>query len=83
MQYHVMMDVAELWKYCSRYYRGSKADFDGRYEYFIKDGAQMPVYVALGQNGRIKVTGNEDLVWFAKQAGLEELPVFFSYQRQV
>jgi hypothetical protein len=83
MQYHVMMDVGDLWQYCNRYYRGSKTDFDGRYKYFIKDGAQMPVYVALGQNGRVKITGNEDLIWFAKQSGLQELPVFFSYQKQV
>ena len=83
MQYHVMMLVEDLWQYCSRYYRGSKTDFDGRYKYFIKDGAQMPVYVALGQNGRAKITGNEDLIWFAKKAGVKELPVFFSYQKQV
>jgi len=83
MQYHVMMPVSELWKLCSRYYRGNKTDFDGRYKHFIKDGAQMPVYVALGQNGRARVTGGEDLVWFAKKSGLEELPVFFSYQKQV
>jgi len=83
MQYHVMMPVSELWPHASRYYRGSKTDFDGKYKHFIKSGAQLPVYVALGQNGRVKITGNEDLVWFAKTAGLEELPVFFSYQKQV
>jgi len=54
----------------------------GAYHEFIKDGAQGPVYVAIGRNGRIKITGNEDLVWFAKKAGLEELPVFLSYQLQ-
>jgi hypothetical protein len=43
----------------------------------------MPVYVALGQNGRVRLTGGEDLIWFAKKSGLKELPVFFSYQRQV
>jgi hypothetical protein len=83
MQYHVMVPVEELWPYASRMYRGTKTDFDGRYKYFIKDGAMMPVYVALGQNGRIKVTGNEDYIWFAKKSGLKELPVFFSYQKQV
>ena len=55
----------------------------GRYKYFIKTGPQAPVYVAVGQNGRMKITGGEDLVWFAKKSGLEQLPVFFSYQRQV
>ena len=83
MQYHVMMPVEELWPYSSRFYRGSKTDFDGRYKHFIKSGPQMPVYVALGQNGRVKITGNEDIVWFAKKSGLQEVPVFFSYQKQV
>ena len=83
MQYHVMVSVDELWKYCSRYYRGTKTDFDGRYKNFIRTGPRMPVYVALGQNGRVRLTGGEDLIWFARKSGLKELPVFFSYQRQV
>ena len=53
------------------------------YQDFIQNGTHGPVYVAIGKNGRIRITGNEDLVWFAKKAGLEELPVFLSYQRQV
>ncbi len=53
------------------------------YTDFIKNSAQGPVYVAIGKNGRIRITGNEDLVWFAKKSGLEEVPVFLSYQRQV
>ena len=53
------------------------------YQYFIKNGAENPVYVAVGKNGRIRITGNEDVVWFAKKAGLEQVPVFFSYQMQV
>ena len=57
--------------------------FDGMYKNFIKQGATHPVYVALGKNGRAKVTGGEELIWFARKAGLDELPVFFSYQRQV
>jgi len=83
MQYHVMTPTSELWKLCARYYRGSRLDFDGRYKNFIKNGAQMPVYVSVGQNGRVKITGGEDLVWFAIKAGLDTLPVFFSYQKQV
>ena len=82
MAYSVMLPVEELWTYCSRIYRGDKRDFDGRYRHFIADGAQSPVFVALGQNGRIKITGNEDLIWFAKKAGLKDLPVFISYQKQ-
>ena len=53
------------------------------YHEFIKDGARAPVYVAIGQNGQVKITGNEDLIWFAKKSGLEEVPVFLSYQRQI
>jgi len=83
MAYHVMVPVDELWELCGRYYRGSRQDFDGRYQHFIKYGSQKPVFVAVGRNGRVKLTGNEDDVWFAKKSGLRELPVFFSYQRQV
>jgi len=83
MAYHVMVPVEELWELCGRYYRGSRQDFDGRYHHFIKNGSQQPVFVSVGRNGRIKLTGNEDDVWFAKKSGLKELPVFFSYQRQV
>jgi len=83
MAFHVMMPVEELWSYCATYYRGDKVSFDGNYQDFIANGAQNPVYLAIGKNGRAKVTGNEDIVWFAKESGLEEVPVFISYQRQV
>ena len=86
MRYHVMMSVKELWRYASREFRAPKDVFDDKmnaYQEFIRDGALQPVYIALGMNGRIKITGNEDLVWFAKKAGLEQLPVFISYQKQV
>ena len=53
-------------------------------KYFIKTGPQAPVYLSIGKvNRTAKVTGGEDLIWFAKKAGLKELPVFISYQRQV
>ena len=83
MAYHVMMPVTELIPHMSREFRAPMDGFDGMYQEFIKNGAQAPVYIAIGKNGRVKVTGNEDLIWFAKKSGLEELPVFFSYQRQV
>ena len=83
MRYHVMMPVEEILPYCSREFRAPKDAFDGMYQSFIKNGATSPVYIAVGKNGRVKVTGNEDLVWFAKKSGLQELPVFLSYQRQV
>jgi len=83
MRYTVMMPVEELWSLAATHYRGAAMDFDGRYRHFIKDGPTNPVYLAIGKNGRAKITGNEDVVWFAKKSGLEEVPVFLSYQRQV
>ena len=83
MAYHTMVPVEELLEYMAREFRAPMDAFDGMYQNFIKNGAESPVYVAVGKNGRIKVTGNEDLIWFAKKSGLQELPVFFSYQQQV
>jgi hypothetical protein len=80
---HVMMPVEELSDLCSREYRSDMRDFRGRYQHFIRNGAELPVFLAIGQNGRAKITGNEDLVWFALKSGLEELPVFIRYQKQV
>ena len=83
MAYHVMVPTKELKAFCSREFRAPADFFDGSYRNFIKHGPQVPVYVAVGQNGRVKITGNEDDVWYATKSGLEELPVFFSYQKQV
>jgi len=86
MQYHMMVPTEELWKYCSREYRAPADVFDDKmsqYQEFIATGIDMPIYVAVGMNGRIKITGNEDFVWFAQKAGVKELPVFLSYQKQV
>ena len=83
MQYHEMVNSSELFPYMSRVYRNPKDAFDADYHHFIKYGPQGPVYVAVGKNGRVKITGNEDIVWFAKKSGLEQIPVFFSYQLQV
>jgi hypothetical protein len=83
MRYHVMFPVSELYDLMGREFRAPKDSFDGMYRNFIKNGPSGPVYIALGRNGRAKITGNEDIVWFAKKSGLKEVPVFFSYQRQV
>jgi hypothetical protein len=83
MRYHVMMPVEELLPHISREFRAPKDAFDGMYQNFIKNGATAPVYIAIGKNRRIKVSGNEDLIWYAKRSGLQELPVFLSYQSQV
>jgi hypothetical protein len=82
MSSHVMMPVEELLPLRSARYRGDMNDFRGRYQNFIREGPSAPVFLAIGQNGRAKITGNEDLIWFAQKAGLEELPVFISYQKQ-
>jgi hypothetical protein len=86
MQYHLMASTDELWTYCSREYRAPADVFDAdnvKYQDFIATGADMPVYVAVGMNGKIKITGNEDYVWFARRAGAKDLPVFLSYQKQI
>jgi len=83
MRYNVMVPVEELLPYMGSEYRGDMRDFRGRYQEFIKNGATAPVFIAIGMNGRVKITGNEDLLWFAKKSGLADLPVFFSYQKQV
>ena len=84
MRYHVMMSVEEILDsgLLSRTFRAPKDAYDGMYHNFIANGPQSPVYIAVGQNGRAKITGGEDIVWFAKEAGLQEVPCFFSYQRQ-
>ena len=86
MAYHTMVPVEEFFNFeppvVGREFRAPKDAFDGMYQNFIKTGPQNPVYVAVGKNGRLKVTGGEDILWFAKRAGLKEVPVFFSYQRQ-
>jgi hypothetical protein len=83
MRYNVMMPVEDLVPLCSQTYRGDHNDFMGRYQNFIRNGADSPVYLAIGQNGRASVTGNEDIIWFAQKAGQKEVPVFISYQKQV
>ena len=83
MRYHVMMPVEELLPYISREFRAPMDAFNGMYQNFIAKGPQLPVFIALGKNGRIKITGNEDIIWFAKKSGLQEVPVFLSYQNQI
>lgn len=83
MSYHVMLPVAELIEYMPKSYRGDAIKYDTAYQDFIRHGPTNPVFLAIGQNGRAKITGNEDIIFFAQEAGLEEVPVFISYQRQV
>jgi hypothetical protein len=64
-------------------YRGDALKYDTAYQDFIAYGPRNPVFLAIGQNGRAKITGNEDIIFFAQESGLQEVPVFISYQRQV
>ena len=83
MSYHVMLPVSELIEYLPSMYRGDAIKYDTAYQDFIRHGPTNPVFLAIGQNGRAKITGNEDILFFAQEAGLQEVPVFISYQRQV
>ena len=82
-RYSVMMPVADLEHLCSRHQRKHGHHFDAGYENFIQNGPRDPIYLAIGKNGRAKITGNEDDLRYAIKAGVEEVPVFISYQRQV
>ena len=82
-RYSVMMSVEDLKPYLSREARKHGHHFDAGYQNFIEIGPRDPIYLAIGKNGRAKITGNEDDLRYAIKAGVEEVPVFISYQRQV
>lgn len=82
-RYSVMMPVADLEGLLGREPRKHGHHFDAGYEKFIENGPRDPIYLAIGKNGRAKITGNEDDLRYAIKAGVEEVPVFISYQRQV
>jgi hypothetical protein len=82
-RYSVMMPVADLEGLMCREARKHGHHFDAGYQKFIENGPRDPIYLAIGKNGRAKITGNEDDLRYAIKAGVEEVPVFISYQRQV
>jgi hypothetical protein len=82
-RYSVMMPVEDLRHLLCREPRKHGHHFDAGYENFIQNGPRDPIYLAIGKNGRAKITGNEDDLRYAIKAGVEEVPVFISYQRQV
>ena len=82
-RYSVMMPVEDLKHLCGREARKHGHHFDAGYQNFIQNGPRDPIYLAIGKNGRAKITGNEDDLRYAIKAGVEEVPVFISYQRQV
>ena len=82
-RYSVMMPVSDLEGLLGRVPRKHGHHFDAGYQNFIENGPRDPIYLAIGKNGRAKITGNEDDLRYAIKAGVEEVPVFISYQRQV
>ena len=82
-RYSVMMPVEELKHLCGREPRKHGHHFEAGYQKFIENGPSDPIYLAIGKNGRAKITGNEDDLRYAIKAGVEEMPVYISYQRQI
>ena len=84
MSYHTMVDVEELWScITSPFYRNTTREFDSVKKNIINHGAYNPIVVAIGKNGRAKITSGIDIVFAAKDLGLRELPTIFMYQHQV
>ena len=79
----VMIPVEDIKHLLSRNPRKHGDHFEAGYQNFIKIGPRDPIYIAVGKNGRVKITGNEDDLRYAIKAGVEEVPVYFSYQTQV
>ena len=80
---HVMMPVEEIKHLLPRQKRKHGHHYDAGYKKFIEEGPTNPIYIAIGKNRKVKITGNEDELRYAIEAGVEEVPVFFSYQTQV
>jgi hypothetical protein len=81
-----MMPVEELMRYLSspgNFFSGTKNEFDDLKQKIIGGYNVQPVMVAIGKNGRAKVTKGDDLILVAKDIGLKELPTVFSLQLQV
>ena len=82
--YHTMVDIDELWTLItSPFYRNTTREFDSVKKNIINHGSYNPIVVAVGKNGRAKITSGIDIVFAAKDLGLRELPTIFMYQNQV
>jgi len=78
-----MIPVIELMRYLgSNYFSATTTELETLKQQIINKGPDI-VQVAIGQNGRIKVTSGNDTVLAAKDIGLKELPVTFSLALQV
>tara|TARA_B100000131_G_scaffold271666_1_gene272185 strand:- start:3615 stop:5387 length:1773 start_codon:yes stop_codon:yes gene_type:complete len=79
-----MVPVDELMRYLgTNYFSATTKEFEDAKQRIINNGPPHPVQVAIGKNGRVKITGGNDLVMAAKDIGLKELPTTFSLQLQV
>ena len=81
MRYHVMYNWKDLVPYMkSKRFDGDKESFNNMYQDFIASGVSSPVLVSIYKDGTAQVVGNEDVIFFARKSGLEEIPVFFNFQ---
>jgi len=79
-----MVSVDELMRYLgTNYFSATTKEFEDAKQRIINNGPPHPVQVAIGKNGRVKITAGDDLVMAAKDIGLKELPTTFSLQLQV
>tara|TARA_R110002020_G_scaffold37239_17_gene112602 strand:+ start:34542 stop:38027 length:3486 start_codon:yes stop_codon:yes gene_type:complete len=82
--YHTMVDIDELWGcITSPFYRNTTRELESVKKNIINHGIYNPIVVAIGKNGRAKITSGIDLVFAAKDIGMRELPTIFMYQKQV
>ena len=79
-----MIPVIELMRYLgTNYFSATTKEFETVKQQIINQGIQGPIMVAIGKNGRVRITAGNDLVLAAKDIGIEEVPVTFSLQLQV
>jgi hypothetical protein len=79
-----MVPVEELMRYLgTNYYSATYVEFEDEKKRIINAGVKNPVHVAIGKNGRVRITSGDDTVLAAKDIGLKELPTVFSLQLQV
>ena len=84
MTYHTMVPISEFKPWMDRWDRAPQDAYikNEMYKSFIANGPTQAVVVAFGKNGVIKILANQEVVIFAKEAGLEEVPAIFQFQRQ-
>ena len=82
MAYHVMLPTSELEFHVERNVSGHNLDFLS--QDLVQQGIpNHAVRIAVGKNGKAIVDRDADIVMAAKQVGVAELPVLFSFQNEV